>query len=103
MEKEQLEILARELSEIEDKLKEANERKSKIREEAFKLLKNSKEGSFDSIYGRFTKCKGKKSKKITCPKVIRATKKLESLKLEALQEGRYEDVVGEDFLRFDSK
>jgi hypothetical protein len=103
MSNEQLEILARELSEIEINLNEANARKNKIREEAFKLLKNSKKGSFDSIYGRFAKCKGKTSKRITCPKVINAIKRLEILKVQAIQEGNFEEVVGEPYLRFDSK
>jgi len=103
MEKDQLLILARELSAIEANLKETDARKDKIREEALKLLEQIKEDSFDSIFGRFTKCKGKTSKKITCPKVIKAAKKLEVLKTEAIQDGRFKNVVGEAFLRFDAK
>ena len=103
MEKGQLLILARELSEIEANLKEANERKAKIREEAFKLLKETKENSFDSIYGRFTKCMGKTSTKITCLKVINAIKRLEVLKTKAIQEGRFVKDEGEPSLRFDAK
>ena len=99
----QLTILAERLSEVEENLEKLEASRALIRSEALKLMQERKSDEpFNSQYGKFTICSGKKTKVFTCSKVKKAQTTLDNAKRKATENGQFETKQGDDFLRFDS-
>jgi len=97
----QLEIIARELSEIIEQQNQLKERESTLRGVAFQLLKEAKQSPIKTIYGKFTWISGSTKKTYTGKAYDDAKLALELEKTKCEHLGLFTTKRGEDTIRFD--
>ena len=98
---DQFTVLAQHLSELEEQLNDLNEKKEKARRIALELLDEKNETNVTTMFGNFTRCKGKTTTTYTSPECLKAEKQLKLAKAKAKINNQFTIKTGEPYLKFE--
>jgi hypothetical protein len=97
---EQLVIIAQQLAELDEKMKELKAKDAEFRTLALELLQESGENSAKTLFGTITRCKGKTQKTYTSEEYLEAKENLEIAKIKAENRNQYTTTTGAPYIRF---
>jgi hypothetical protein len=97
---DQLTILAQNLVAVKNQIAILKEQEDTILSEAFKLLKKARLKKHPTIYGCFTRCKGRTTKEYTNEDYLNLKQALDEAKALADVRKEYNEKRGDDYLKF---
>jgi hypothetical protein len=98
---DQFTVLAQHLSELEEQLEELNREKEKARQIVLDLLNEQNKTIVRTIFGNFTRCKGKTTTTYTSPEYLKAEKQLKLAKAKAKINEQFTIKTGNPYLMFE--
>ena len=98
---DQFTVLAQHLSELDEQLDAINEKKEKARRIALELLIEQNKTNVKTMFGNFTRCKGKTTTTYNSPECLKAEKNLKLAKAKAKINKQFTIKTGEPYLKFE--